>query len=74
MAVAPPWLSVVYGANRDLERRDRHRAPKWDLEERQPMPGTAARACRPRQETMIDTIEDMDDATRTIIGARSDGG
>jgi hypothetical protein len=28
----------------------------------------------PRQETMIDTIGDMDDATRTIIGAGGVGG
>ena len=31
-------------------------------------------AVMPRQETMVDTIGDMDDATRTIIGARRGGG
>jgi hypothetical protein len=50
---------------------------KWlrrDLIRRVEALGLPVTAVMPRQETMIDTIGDMDDATRTIIGARRGGG
>jgi hypothetical protein len=50
---ASAWSKAVASANEpdrsylrrdlDLERRDRHRVPKWDFEEEQPMPAVLAR-------------------------------
>ena len=50
---------------------------KWlrrDLIRRVEPLGLPVTAVMPRQESMIDTIGDMDDATRTIIGAGGGAG
>ena len=50
---------------------------KWlrrDLIRRVAGLGLPVTAVMPRQESMVDTIGDMDEATRTIIGARRGGG
>jgi hypothetical protein len=50
---------------------------KWlrrDLIRRVEALGLPVTAVMPRKESMVDTIGDMDDATRTIIGARRSGG
>jgi hypothetical protein len=50
---------------------------KWlrrDLIRRVEGLGLPVTAVMPRQESIVDTIGDMDEATRTIIGARRGGG